>query len=97
MLAALGYWGLQTGATPGMKFLLGLGAPLLAALVWGGFVAPKARRRLEDPSRLLVELVIFGLAIGSLFVVAKTELALIFTVLVMTNLVLMYLWRQRGM
>lgn len=38
-VCALGYWGLQTGQNGLMKILLGLGAPLLAAIVWGTFVA----------------------------------------------------------
>ena len=41
-LAALAYWGFHSGRGWLTKLGLGLGAPLLAALVWGTFVAPKA-------------------------------------------------------
>ena len=63
-LAALGYWGFTAGAGPVGKALLGLGAPILAAVAWGIFVAPKAVRPLQDPGKLFVELLVFGAAAG---------------------------------
>ena len=41
-LGALAWWGLRTGETALTKVLLGAGAPLAMAVVWGAFVAPKA-------------------------------------------------------
>ena len=41
-LAALGYWGLRTASGPATKAALGIGAPLLAAVLWGLFAAPHA-------------------------------------------------------
>jgi hypothetical protein len=41
-------------------WLLGIGAPLLAAVIWGAVVAPKARWRLPRPVRVVVELGLFG-------------------------------------
>ena len=41
-LVAVGYWGFKTaGGTPS-KIGVGIGAPLVAAVVWGVFVAPSA-------------------------------------------------------
>jgi hypothetical protein len=34
--------------------------PLVAAALWGLFVAPRARRRLPEPARLIVEIVLFA-------------------------------------
>ncbi len=34
--------------------------PVLAAVVWGVFVGPRAVRRLADPARLGVEVVLFA-------------------------------------
>src|SRR5689334_23481657 len=48
MLAALGYWGFQAGDGPVLKIVLGLGAPLLAAVVWGLFIAPRAIRPVRE-------------------------------------------------
>jgi hypothetical protein len=66
-LGALGYWGFTTGSGTIGKLVLGLGAPILAAVLWGAFVAPKAARPLQDPAKLLVELVVFGAAAAGLF------------------------------
>jgi hypothetical protein len=41
-LAALGCWGLRTASGPATKAALGIGAPLLAAVLWGLFAAPHA-------------------------------------------------------
>ena len=41
-LAALGYWGFSVGGGPGAKAVLGIGAPLCAAVLWGLFAAPRA-------------------------------------------------------
>ncbi len=65
-LGALGYWGFTTGSGTLGKVVLGLGAPILAAILWGVFVAPKAVRPLQDPAKLLVELVVFGAAAAGL-------------------------------
>jgi hypothetical protein len=59
LLAALAYWGFVVGDAAA-AFVLGIGAPLLAAVVWGMFVAPKARRPVSVPVRLAIEVVLFG-------------------------------------
>jgi Protein of unknown function (DUF2568) len=41
-LVALAYWGFTTGGRV-VNVVLGIGAPLLAATVWGLFVSPQAR------------------------------------------------------
>ncbi len=48
-LAALGSWGFRAGSGPIVATGLGVGAPLLAALLWGAFVAPKAAVPLPAP------------------------------------------------
>lgn len=64
-LVALGVWGWR--AADGVpRLLLTFGAPLIAAAVWGTWVAPKARSRLTDPRRLFVEAAVFGAAVMGL-------------------------------
>ena len=41
VLAALGYWGFTDGPNTFLKFVLGLGAPALAIVIWAIFGAPK--------------------------------------------------------
>ena len=50
-LVALGYWGFHTDRGMGLKLVLGIGAPLLAAVIWGTFVAPKASVQLPGALR----------------------------------------------
>lgn len=65
MLAALAFWGF--GAGDGIWALVaGLGAPLLAAVVWGAFVAPRARWPVPAPVRVAIELVLFVVAAAAL-------------------------------
>ena len=96
-LVALGYWGFRTGQGALMKIVLGLGAPLLVAVLWGAFVAPKAARRLADPARLALEVAIFAAATLALVAAGLTTLARVFAVVVVVNLSLMFAWGQRGM
>lgn len=92
ILGALGYWGFNSGDSTWMKWTLGLGAPLLAAVVWGTFVAPKATVVLNTPVKLLVELAVFGLAILALYRTGQTNLAAAFGVIYLINKVLLVIW-----
>lgn len=38
MLASVGYWGFKTGDGAAMAALLGVGGPLVMAVVWGTFI-----------------------------------------------------------
>ena len=49
VLVALGYWGFQTGQGTIAKIGLGIGAPMVAVVVWALFGAPKSAWRLQGP------------------------------------------------
>lgn len=93
-LGAWGYWGFQTGQGWSMRILLGLGAPLLAAVVWGIFLAPASDRRLQGQWSLLLELVILGGAAVALAVAGRPTLAVAFALVTIVNRLLMVLWKQ---
>ena len=61
LLAALAFWGFAAGDGLG-AWLLGLGAPVAAAVVWGAFVAPRARWPVPGPVRVAIELALFAVA-----------------------------------
>jgi hypothetical protein len=61
MLAALAFWGYVIGEGP-LAWLLGVGAPALAAVVWGTFVAPRARIPVSASLRVQIELVLYAVA-----------------------------------
>jgi hypothetical protein len=93
-LAALGFWGFHTGQGAITKILLGIGAPLLMAVVWGAFVAPRAARRLHEPWRVLLECIIFGVAAVGLIAAGQPTLAWILALVFVLNRILIIAWRQ---
>ncbi len=85
MLVALGWVGGEIGSSWVVRVLLAIAFPLVAAVVWGTFIAPKAPRRLADPAKLLVELVLFGAAVVGLAVVGHPVLAAVLGVVFLVN------------
>jgi hypothetical protein len=65
-LAALGWWGSQVGSNTALHVVLAIAAPLAAAVVWGLFVAPKARVKVSEEMRLAIELAVFLAATAAL-------------------------------
>jgi hypothetical protein len=76
MLAAFAYWGFTVSDGIG-AWVLGVGAPLLAAVVWGAWVAPKARWPVPIPTRVVIELVLFAAAVGALVAAGQPVLAVV--------------------
>lgn len=93
-LAALGAWGWHTGSNQPARFALAAGAPLLAATAWGQFVAPRARRYLRAPGRLVVEAAVFGAAALALVELGRPRLAAGLALLAVLNTTLVHVWGQ---
>ncbi|MBE0681619.1 MAG: YrdB family protein [Anaerolineales bacterium] len=94
ILGIFGYWGFKTGSNVFMKFLLGIGSPILFAVVWGTFLAPKSSLRLDEPWLFLLELVVFGLTCWALYSTGKVDLTVAFGGIYIFNKILMVIWRQ---
>jgi hypothetical protein len=94
MLVSLAYGGFQTGPVPVWNIVLGIGAPLLVAVVWGLFVAPKAVVKVSPTVRLALKVVIFGLAVAALFAAGQLALAWALGIVFVVNLVLGFVWKQ---
>jgi hypothetical protein len=58
--------------------VLGLVAGVVVILLWAVWVAPKSGRRLPDPARIALELVIFGAATAAFVSVGQTLVAVVF-------------------
>jgi Protein of unknown function (DUF2568) len=93
-LGALGYWGFKTGSVTIAKIGLGIGAPLVAAIVWGTFVAPRAPVQLPLPLTLLLQVLVFGSAATGLASTGHRTLAWVLAMVVAANAILMYVWGQ---
>lgn len=84
-LVALAYWGFRTGDGLALKFVLGIGAPVLAAVVWGLFAATRATFGLAWPGVLLVKVIVFGAAVVALIAAGQLVLGIVFGVLAAGN------------
>jgi hypothetical protein len=93
-LAAFGYWGFEGGGGAIMKWGFGIGAPLLGAVFWGAFEAPRAAVKLAAPLHLILELAFFGLAIVGLYKSGQPGLARAFGLIFVINEILLLVWRQ---
>lgn len=88
LLAALAYAGLQ------VSVVVAVVAPVVAAVVWGLFVSPKARYPLSRAPWLAVQVVLFGAAVVGLIAAGSVVLGIVFAVAVVVNLALVLIWHQ---
>ena len=65
--------------------MLGIGTPVLAATVWGLFIAPKATVEVPTAIWLGLQVVLFGAAALALAAVAPQQLALYFLLAVVLD------------
>jgi hypothetical protein len=93
-LAALAYWGFHTGTSLPVDLLLGVGAPLAAAAVWGMFAAPRSDRRLSGAALTAVQLTVLGAGAVALAAAGQTLLAVAFAAVIVVNAALLGRWGQ---
>ena len=93
-LAAFSFWGFHAGATFPWKIVLAISAPLLAAVLWGIFAAPRAVRPLPEPWHLLFALTFFTVAATALYASGQQRLGVVFALVVGVNEALAYTWGQ---
>jgi hypothetical protein len=94
VLAALGYWGFQTGQGTIAKIGLGIGTPIVAIVIWGMFGAPRSDWQLQGLWYLLLQVIFFGSAAVALFVAGQPVLGVAFALVWILNTVLIRLLGQ---
>jgi len=94
MLAALGDWGFHTGESTMGRIGLGLGTPLLAAIVWGTLLSPRATVKVSGMIKFILQVIAFGAAVVALFAADRSTWAWVFGLLVILNKILLYIWHQ---
>ena len=94
LLGAYGYWGFQTHEADGSRWLFGIGTPVIVAIIWAIFFAPKSQRRLKKPLRYMMEFIIFAVGVLALLMAGQVQLGLLFALAIGINMVLMIVWDQ---
>ena len=95
-LLSMGFWGYQQSDS-WLRFVMAIGLPLIAAVIWGTFAVP------DDPSRsvkapvpvpgilrLVIEIAIFGFGAWALCNLEYTLLSLILGVTVIIHYIVSY-------
>ena len=94
VLVALGYWGFHAGQGTIAKIVLGIGAPVVAVVVWSLFGAPTAVWHLYDPWRLILYIGFFGSAALALYAADQRILGVAFALVFVLNCTLIYALAQ---
>ena len=91
-LVAIGYWG-WSQHEGGLRVILGIGLPLIAALIWGAFRDPRDHGKglvaISGPLRLVIEALFFTTAVVLLALVQPST-ALILAVVIMLHYAVSY-------
>ena len=86
-LAALAWWGATVSGPTPLRVALAVGAPLVAAVLWGVFAAPNARVRVLALS-VLVKVAVFGGGALALLAIGHPWLAVALAVVAVLSSVL---------
>ncbi|MEY9939695.1 YrdB family protein [Streptacidiphilus sp. MAP5-3] len=84
-LGALLWWGFHTGTGLALHLLLGLGAPVLTAWLWGMFLAPRASHPLPVGVASAAKLTVFVAAAVAAYAVGAHAFAVVYTVVAVLN------------
>jgi len=95
-LLAIGYWGWSTSEGV-LRFVLALGLPIIAAVLWGTFRVPndasssgKAPVPIPGFLRLVLELALFAFAVWGLYDAGAVQLSWILGLAVLVHYALSY-------
>jgi len=94
ILVSLALWGWQEGGSFG-RWIIAIGVPVAIALVWATLVTRFSASKLDDPSRLWVELGIVACGAAALVRLGHPVLSLLLVLLAATQLTLAFVLHQR--
>ena len=94
MLVAFRYWGFHGEKSILVKWLMGLGLPIVAVIVWGIFLAPQSTFRLRTIPDNLLSLLLFLLAATALLETGHVILAITFASIAVLNRIWIVVWKQ---
>ncbi|QHC71054.1 DUF2568 domain-containing protein [Rathayibacter sp. VKM Ac-2801] len=83
-LATFALWGLASWDLP-WSIVLGIGAPVVAALIWALFLSPRAVLAIDVYGRSLIELLVMGAAALAWLDLGQPVVAIVFGVLAVVS------------
>jgi len=92
VLIAVCYWGFQLDG--GVRFVAGFGAPILFALLWGRFAAPKAPRPLHGAANVAFQFTWFACGAVALVLADQPVLGAVLGVVYVVNSVSLLVVRR---
>ncbi|OME89732.1 MULTISPECIES: YrdB family protein [Paenibacillus] len=95
LLFSIGYWGFHYGSGLMAQVALGIGLPLLAAVIWGMTISPKARIKLPHAVVLLIEFLIFATAVACQVSSGFITFAIVFAFVALVNRLIVIKWRMQ--
>lgn len=93
-VVVVGVWGWQASNDDATRIVLAVGAPLLTAVMWGQFVAPRAPRYLDRRGRLAVEVGVFSAAVLALAGLGHPHAASAYALLAIADTALVHTGRH---
>lgn len=94
MLYAIGYWGFKLKQDTLIRWATGIGFPLLIAIIWGVFLAPKSVVASPFAVKMTGKFVLFVIAALLLYYAGRQQMAIVFIVIVIINFILLFLWQE---
>jgi hypothetical protein len=91
LLVVFAFWGFHLRGSFLLRVGLGLGIPILLAVFWSVFMAPRSPRRASGIGYILLETLIFGLASVALIAAGQPVFAAIFASITVLNAVSLHL------
>lgn len=93
-LGILGYWGFKTGSNMVIRVCLGIGSPLLFAVFWGIFLAPKASFPLNPVLAYTIKFTLFLLVAYAFYLTGEKISAISYLIITYMSLILTIVWKQ---
>ena len=87
----VGYWGLNATDATATGLVLGIGAVVAFAVVWGMFLAPTATRGLSKSQKDVIGTIVLLIAAGALALAGQPLAALVYAIVVLANAVALWL------
>ena len=94
ILVSLAAWGWQEGGSFG-RWVIAIGVPVAIAIVWATLVSRFSASKLDDPSRLWVEIGIVACGAAALVRLGHPILSVLLVLFAATQLTLSHVFNQR--